>query len=111
MIEFHMDWATFATVISGFIALLTFLYNMLSAGKKKNAESADRNTFSSSLEARLSKIEENIIEHTSELNNINDDLDTFKSDIHELKKEFTNNLVRIENRLEKMLDIILNLKE
>ena len=100
--DIHTDGPSAAAIISGLAALLTFIYGVLKRSKTTDL------------------MEEDVVEPSLDATTVNYRLDMLdktikdcatKADLSTLKNDSLANLERIEKRLEKMLEIIVNLKK
>jgi len=108
MIDLTMNLTAAGTILTTVTAVLGFFWGLFHNKKKKSND--DSETEEETLKSKIEKIEKQLSEHDLELQKLSDMASVSKEENSRLKQDFLDNLDRIENRLEKMIELILRIK-
>lgn len=111
--DIHIDWATSSAIIGSLATVLTFVYGVWKKpGKKEEYDDIDEDTnIHKSINESIKELEMDKEKTSFRLDTLekNSASSVTKEELDTLKDDFLEQLSRIEKRLEKMLDIIINL--
>jgi predicted RNase H-like nuclease (RuvC/YqgF family) len=112
MVDIQMDIVTSLTVLTGLTAVLGFFWKLFEKRKKDTDEKTKEEKFledkEKKLECKLSKLEETDKNQEVEIKKLSDECEMLREENTRLKKDFLDNLDRLEVRLEKMLELIIS---
>lgn len=107
-----MDIVTSVTVLTGLTAVLGFFWKLFEKKKKDHDEKSKEEKLledkDKSLENRLDGLEETDNNQEVEIKKLSDECEMLREENSRLKKDFLDNLDRLEVRLEKMLELIIS---
>jgi len=120
--EFTMDITTSVTILTGMATVLGFFWSIIHGRQKKKddddaADDDSCNVTAHEQEEDISKLSDKVEELDKIVSNYGVELEKLselaaiaKDENARIRQDFLDNLDRIENRLEKMIDLILRLK-
>jgi predicted histidine transporter YuiF (NhaC family) len=113
-----MDLTTSVTILSGLATFLGFVWSIFHSYQKKKDESdseddecQDKEESIEKLGHRVEELEKTVGTYAVELEKLTELAAIAKEENARIRQDFLDNLDRIENRLEKMIDLILRLKQ
>ena len=119
MIDISMDITTSITILSGLATVLGFFWTIIH-NKRKKDEAAEEDPCSETtqeheeelkkLKTQFEDLQQMVRDHSTELEKLSELSAISKDENARLRQDFLDNLDRIENRLEKMIDLILRIK-
>ena len=116
MIDIQLDWATSATILGTVVTFAGFMYGIFKGKKKDDSPDSICEKEKAKIEQRLEKLETraNAAEKSQSYQDISykslkQDVDDLKEERKNENREYLDKLSRIEDRIGKMLDLIINI--
>ena len=109
MIDIQLDWATAATILGTVTSFAAFMYGVFKPKKKTAEEENECADNKEKTEGRFDKLESNVTQLTEKLEAVKRDIADLKEERKSENREYLDKLSRIEDRIGKMLDLIINL--
>ena len=117
MIDIQLDWATSATILGTVVTFAGFMYGIFK-GKKKGDDAPDAicEKEKAKMESRIEKLENRATANEKaqsyqdiSYRSLKQDVDDLKEERKNENREYLDKLSRIEDRIGKMLDLIINI--